>query len=65
MGSMIIIWDGMGWMGLAGWGKMLLEVRFQEEEEGTQYVLDVSDEGSLLGLRNSAQILWWVRGSRQ
>ena len=57
----------MGWygMGLASWGRMLLEVRSQEEEEETQYVLDVSDEGSLLGLRSSAQIVWWVRGSRE
>lgn len=53
-------------MGLAGWGRMLLGVRSQEEEEEeTQYVLDVSDEGSLLGLRSSAQIVWWVRGSRE
>lgn len=56
-------------MGLAGWGEMLLEVRSQEEEEEkeeeTRYVLDVSDEGSLLGLRSSAQIVWWVRGSRE
>ena len=58
-----MVWDGMG---LAGWGRMLLGVRSQEEEEEeTQYVLDVSDEGSLLGLRSSAQIVWWVRGSRE
>ena len=53
-------------MGLAGWGRMFFEVGSREEEgKETQYVLDVSDEGSLLGLRSSAQSVWWVRGSRE